>query len=176
MRAEGRVAPLAVAQLVLGREGKAGQIGRRADVLTNAAKPVRVEAAGRLEVGELLLQRAHARGGSSPSAAASSAACTVRPYASIATRRSSSGVFSSFVCETGGEDEEKTITVGISRAISAASWRGPLGIAVSLPPASTTARRARSMSRSSNGIGGDEQKLLNSNSPPRSSAARSQAS
>ena len=50
---------------------------------------------------------------------------------------------SSFVCETGGEDEENSITVGISRAISAASWSGPLGIAVSFPPASWTAWRAK---------------------------------
>ena len=38
-------------------------------------------------------------------------------------------------CATpGGEDFENTITVGISRAISAASCSGPEGIAVSVPP------------------------------------------
>ena len=67
---------------------------------------------------------------------------------------------SSFVCETGGEDEEKSITVGIRRAISAASWSGPLGMAVSLPPASWTAWRAKPIRRSSNGIGGIDQRCL----------------
>src|ERR671914_517238 len=93
----------------------------------------------------------------------------------MATRRSASGVSSSLVCETGGEEDEKIITVGIRRAISAASWSGPLGIAVSLPPASITAWRAIAMSRSSNGIGGIDHTCFSSTSQPWSWAACSQA-
>src|SRR5918994_7584980 len=84
----------------------------------------------------------------------------------MAKRRSSSGVSSSFVCDTGGDDEEKIITVGIRRAISAASCRGPLGIAVSLPPESATAWRPSAIRRSSKGIGGVGQRGGGSAPPP----------
>ena len=78
---------------------------------------------------------------------------------------------SSLVCETGGEEDEKIITVGSSRAISAASCSGPLGMAVSLPPDSTTAWRASAISRSSKGIGGIDQMYRSSTSQPWSAAA-----
>ena len=59
-----------------------GSRGRSAAVrtsLAHAAEALRVERARRLEVGELLLERAHSRGGRSPAAASSSVASTVRP-------------------------------------------------------------------------------------------------
>ena len=45
----------------------------------DAAQPLGVEGARRLEVGELVLERAHSRGGRSPDAASSSVPSTVRP-------------------------------------------------------------------------------------------------
>src|SRR5687768_3764113 len=75
--AEGRVPPLAFAQLLLRREGQLGQVSRSAHAFAHAAQPVAVERAGGLEVGELVLERAHARGGSSPAAALSRVAWTV---------------------------------------------------------------------------------------------------
>ena len=79
---------------------------------------------------------------------------------------------SSGVWETGGDDFENTITVGISRAISAASCSGPDGIAVSVPSASL----AKPISRSSKGIGGIDHRCFISTVQPNSSAARSHAS
>ena len=72
---ERRVAALALAQLVLCREG---QVRRSAALRTRSRtplKPLAVEVARRLEVGELVLERAHSRGGRSPAAALSSVAC-----------------------------------------------------------------------------------------------------
>ncbi len=113
--------PLALAQLLLGGERQAREVGHAAHLAAHAAQPLGIEAARRLEVRQLPLERDHSRGGSSPAAALATMASTVPPYASIATRRSASGVSSSFVCDTGGDEDEKIITVGIRRAISAAS-------------------------------------------------------
>ena len=79
VRAEGRLAPLALAQLLLGGEGQVPQVRRSAHALAHALEPLAVEVARRLEVGELLLERAHSRGGRSPAAALSRVAWTVRP-------------------------------------------------------------------------------------------------
>ena len=77
--AERRVAPLALAQLVLGREGQVAQVGGAPHPLAHATQPLAVEVARRLQVGELVLKRAHSRGGRSPAAALSRVAWTVRP-------------------------------------------------------------------------------------------------
>ena len=76
---ERRVVALALAKLLLCREGQVAQIGRAAHALAHAAKALAVEVARRLEVGELVLERAHSRGGRSPAAALSRVAWTVRP-------------------------------------------------------------------------------------------------
>ncbi len=134
VRAERRLRALALAQLLLGGERQPRQVRGLAHVLADAAQALAVERARRLEVLELLAERAHSCGGARPRprARAWRRRCGRRPRSPRAGRPP--GVSSSFVCETGGEDDEKIITVGISRAISAASWSGPLGIAVSLPP------------------------------------------
>ena len=79
MGAERRVSPLALAKLVLRREGQVAHVGRGAHVLAHAAEALAVEVARRLEVRELVLQRTHSRGGRSPAAALSRVAWTVRP-------------------------------------------------------------------------------------------------
>ena len=79
LRAERRLRALALAQLLLGRERQPRQVGRLAHVLADAAQALAVERARRLEVLELLLERPHPCGVSSPAAARSSAASTVRP-------------------------------------------------------------------------------------------------
>ena len=55
------------------------------------------------------------------------AAFAVCPYARAASSRCSTGVSSSFVWLRPFVDDEKIITVGTRRAISAASCSGPLG-------------------------------------------------
>ena len=59
--------------------GSRGQVLGAADVLAHAAQPLGVERARRLQVGELLLEGAHSRGGRSPEAASSSVPSTVWP-------------------------------------------------------------------------------------------------
>ena len=77
--AERRLAPLALAKLLLCREGQVAQIGGAPHPLAHATEALAIEAARRLEVGELVLERAHSRGGRSPAAALSRVAWTVRP-------------------------------------------------------------------------------------------------
>ena len=79
VRAERRISALALAQLLLGRERQPRQVVRTAHLGAHAAQALRVERARRLEVGELLAEGAHSRGGRSPAAALSSVASTVRP-------------------------------------------------------------------------------------------------
>ncbi len=79
VRPERRIRALALAELVLRGEREPRQVGRGAHVLADAAEPLGVERARRRQVGELLLERGHSRGGSSPAAASSSVPLTVRP-------------------------------------------------------------------------------------------------
>jgi hypothetical protein len=78
VRSERRLRALALAELLLGGEREQRQIVPAPHLLAHAPQPLRVERARRLEVGELLLKRAHSRGGRSPAAALSSVASTVR--------------------------------------------------------------------------------------------------
>ena len=77
--AEGRLRALALAQLLLGGERQPGEVGRLAHLLAHSAQALAVERARGLEVLELLLERPHPCGVSSPAAARPSVASTVRP-------------------------------------------------------------------------------------------------
>ena len=130
------------------RRWRTAGVVSRAMRLLSAVRPLGVE------------RGPHPIGGRSPSAAAASVgrrrSCR-RPRSRRAGRPPACpppGVW-----ETGGEDDENTITVGISRAISAASCSGPRGIAVSLPP-TPDRLLAKPISRSSNGIGGIDHRWL----------------
>jgi hypothetical protein len=59
LRPEGRLAPLSLAQLLLGRERQPRQVGRAAHPLALTPQPLGVEGARRLEVRQLLLEGPH---------------------------------------------------------------------------------------------------------------------
>ena len=70
----------------------------------------------------------------------------------------------------------KSITVGMTRAISAASCSGPLGSRWLVPATSRIASSARSIRLASNGIGSISQICSQATSQPSSAAIRSDAS
>ena len=90
--------------------------------------------------------------------------------------RSSTGVSSSLVWLRPRRLLTKSITVGMTRAISAASCSGPLGRRCEVPATSSITASAMSMSSPSNGIGSICQMRSQLTSQPSSAAIRSLAS
>ena len=79
VRPEGRLAPLALAQLLLRGEGQVAKVGGGAHVLAYAAQALAVEGAGRLEVGELVLSALTRAGAGRPRRRSRAWPATVRP-------------------------------------------------------------------------------------------------
>src|SRR5215207_6694987 len=98
--------------------------------------------------------------------------CSARTESS----RSSSGVSSSLVWLSPPRLLTKSITVGMRRAISAASCRGPLGSLCDCPVTSVTASSAREIKSSSKGMGSMRHRRFHSTETSSSVAMRAVAS